>query len=116
MLSTIRFGSAVRLRARVRIDGRVTTLIAASGDLQTGVWQHAALTYDGSALRLYLDGVEVGSTPLSGALDMDPALPVAVGSQPEGAGDRHFDGLLDDVRILQRALSAEEIAAIVAGS
>ena len=114
MLSTIRAGAATRLRARLRIGGVTTTLIANDGDLVPGVWQHAALTYDGTMLRLYLDGVEVGSTPLSGLVDMDPELSVAIGSQPSGAGGKAFDGLLDDVRILQRALSATEVAAISA--
>lgn len=115
MLSTIRVGSTTRLRARVRVGGVTTTLIASAGDLLPGVWRHAALTYDGMTLRLYLDGLEVGSTPLSGAVDMDPAVPVAVGNQPPGAGERFFDGLLDDVRILQRGLSAAEIATILSG-
>jgi hypothetical protein len=115
MLSTIRSGSAVRLRGRVRVGGSVTTLIAGSGDLATGEWRHAALTYDGSTLRLYLDGVEVGTTALSGAVDTDPSVAVAVGGQPPGAGDRYFDGLIDDVRILQRALSDSELMEIVSG-
>jgi hypothetical protein len=115
MLSTVGSGSAVRLRARVRIGGQTTTLIASSGDLLTGVWHHAAVTYDGSFLRLYLDGVEVGSTPLSGEVDVDASIPVAIGAQPAGAGNRFFDGLMDDVRIVQRALSSSEIAAIATG-
>ena len=69
MLSTVRVGSAMRLRARMRVGGVTTTLIATSGDLATGVWQHAALTYDGMTVRLYLDGIEVGNTPLSGTVD-----------------------------------------------
>ncbi len=113
MLSTIGVGSEIRLRARVRVGGSTTTLKASSGNLLTGVWQHAAVTYDGTTLRLYLDAVEVGSTSLSGAVDVAPLVPVAVGGQPTGAGPRYFDGLLDDVRILQRALSLAEIAGIV---
>jgi hypothetical protein len=115
MLSTIRTGSVIRLRARVRVGGTTTTLIASSGDLGSGVWRHAAVTYDGAALRLYLDAVEVGSTPLTGAVDIDSSVLVAVGAQPAGAGPKFFDGLLDDVRILQRALDASELSTIVGG-
>ena len=99
----------------MRVGGTTTTLIASGGDLAAGRWYHAALTYDGTALRLYLDGQPVGSTPLSGPVDADPAMPVAVGNQPAGAGARPFDGLLDDIRILQRPLSPSELAAIVSG-
>jgi hypothetical protein len=115
MLSTISSGSNVRLRARVRVGGSAATLIASSGNLSTSQWYHAALTYDGATLRLYLDGEQVGSMPLNGAVDRAPAVPVAVGNQPAGAGDRAFDGMLDDIRILQRAMSQEELAALLAG-
>lgn len=114
MLSTIRSGSDNRLRARVRVGGRTTTLVAPTGALATGTWYHAAVTYDGSLLRIHLDGIEVASTVLSGPVDVASNLDVAVGSQPPGAGGRHFDGRVDDVRILQRALSGAELADIVA--
>jgi hypothetical protein len=115
LLGTIEAGAFVRLRARVRVAGTTTTLVAGAGNLSPGAWRHAALTYDGAFLRLYLDGAEVGSVPLSGAVDVDPAMLVAVGNQPTGAGERAFDGLLDDVRIVQRALDADEIAALARG-
>ena len=116
MLSTMRSGSEIRLRARIRTNGVTTTLIASGGSITTGAWRHAAVTYDGSVARLYLDGVEVGSVALSGLVDTDPTLPVAVGAQPPGAGGRHFDGLVDDVRILDGALSAGELAAIASSN
>jgi hypothetical protein len=114
MLSTINSGG-VKLRGRIRIGGTTTTLIANSGNLATGTWHHAALTYDGATLRLYLDGTEVGSTALSGAVDTDATIPVAVGAQPPGAGPRFFDGLIDDVHILQRPMSAGEITTLASG-
>jgi len=46
---------------------------------------------------------------LLGLVDVDPAVPVSVGSQPLGAGGEFFSGHIDDVRILQRAMSASEI-------
>jgi hypothetical protein len=115
MLGTIEVGGLVRLRARVRHGGVTTTLIAGSGNLETGVWYHAAVTDDGSRMRLYLDGFEVGSVPAGGAVDIDPATPVAVGGQPSGAGSRYFDGRVDDVRILSRPMSQAEIVEISAG-
>ena len=53
---------------------------------------------------------------MSGSVDAAPTVPVAVGGQPSGAGSRFFDGLIDDVRIVRRALSAEELLAIVAAT
>jgi hypothetical protein len=116
MLGTTVSGGATRLRGRLKVGGATTTLIATSGNLDAGVWHHAALTHDGTTLRLYLDGVEVGSTGLVGVVDQDPSVLVAVGSQPPGAGGQHFDGLIDDVRILQRSLSTAEIANLLTGN
>ena len=115
MLSTIRSGAETLLRARVRVGGVTRTLIADSGSLATGVWYHAALVYDQSTLKLYLNAQEVGSVALSGAVDQDSSVPVAIGSQPDGGG-RIFDGNIDDVRILQRAYSEAELQAIVDGA
>ena len=113
MLGTILSATEVRLRGRVRVGGVTKTVIAPMGNLDTGQWYHAALTYDGVTLRLYLDGVQVGAAGLSGPVDVEPTMAVAIGSQPLGAGDRFFNGLIDDVRIMQRALTAEELLAIV---
>ncbi|UCD77788.1 MAG: LamG domain-containing protein, partial [Desulfobacterales bacterium] len=73
--------------------------------LQEGVFQHVAGTYDGSFMRLYLDGLEVGSLEVSGVLG--PAPWVGFGSS-----DESLDGLLDEVEIYDHALSASEIQAI----
>ena len=79
MLSTIRKGSNVRLRGRVRVGGETTKLIARTGNLRTGEWYHAALTYDGAWMRLYLTGAAVGQPNLYGAVDVEPSMSVAVG-------------------------------------
>ncbi|MFH1754502.1 MAG: FG-GAP-like repeat-containing protein [Candidatus Latescibacterota bacterium] len=104
----------VRLRGRIRIGGVTRTVIASQGTIETDRWYHAAMTYDGTALRLYLDGIQVGGvTGLSGPVDSAPTVAVAIGGQPPGAGEHSFDGLIDDVRIVQRALTADEIMAII---
>jgi hypothetical protein len=56
MLSTIDSGGVTRLRFRLKTDGTTSTLIAASGDISVGQWYHAAAVYDGSTMRLYLNG------------------------------------------------------------
>ena len=110
-LSTTDSGSNRYLRMRIKAGGTTTTLADSSVNLSTGTWYLATATYDSAtgAMRLYLDGVEVASTThaVGGALDTNPAVPVALGAN--GTAERFFNGILDDVRIYNRALGASEI-------
>ena len=110
MVSSWRAGKAVRLRFRLKADGSTSTLIAGSGDLETGAWTHVAAVYDGRTMRLYKDGRAVGSMPKTGAIDVDASVPAWIGDNPPDAGSRPFLGLMDDVRIYSRALTAGEVA------
>jgi len=73
-------------------------------------WLHVAASFDGAALRLYLDGVLEGTlaTPGLGLASND--LPLALGSEPDGS--RPFQGGLDEVRVFDHALSQAEIQAL----
>lgn len=112
MISTVSVGAESRLRARLN-TGSTTTLVASSGALQVGSWYHTAMTYDGATMRLYLDGAEVASTPLTGTLQSSPSSSATIGNQPGGIGERPFDGSIDDVRLYGRALTPAEISALV---
>lgn len=107
MLSTLKSGGN-RLRSRVSAGGATVTLVANVG-FPKDTWIHAALTYDGTTARLYQDGVEVGSAALTGDLAVNPAAGIALGNQPLGAGDKAFDGFVDDARVYERALGIGEI-------
>ncbi len=99
MLSTI--GSTPRLRFRLRTNGNTTTLIGAGGTLSAGTWIHAAATYDGSTMRLYQDGIEVGSAAKTGAVEINPAVAMWIASNP-GSPGQVFDGRIDEVKIFNR--------------
>ncbi|HEV8687471.1 MAG TPA: LamG-like jellyroll fold domain-containing protein [Gaiellaceae bacterium] len=71
-------------------------------------WRYLATTYDGTTVRLYVDGLEVGSTPASGQmLPSDGALRMG----GNNVFSEWFAGLLDEVRLFGRALSPAEIRA-----
>lgn len=79
--------------------------------MKPGQWYHVAGTYDGSVLKLYIDGQPAGSTAYQGSVATSP-YPLKIGSS--GFDDsRLFDGLVDNVRIWNRALSADEIRSSV---
>jgi len=115
MLSTI---SETSLRFRLKTDeGPGTATLISDPVLEAGVWAHVTVTWDGSMMRIYKDGVEAASQEKGGsAVAVDPAVSVAIGSQPSDAfaSDpsrvaKFFDGLLDEVRIYNRALSDLEV-------
>jgi hypothetical protein len=126
MLSTIGEAGEIRLRFRLKTtDGQnTTTLIASSGVLEVGEWQHAAATWDGTTMRLYLNGEEVGSTAKGGdAVATDASVKASIGSQPPDAYatdishvNKFFDGFLDDVRLYNGALSQDEIQILMEAS
>ena len=113
MVSGIRQSGQDRLRFRLKTNGQTTTLIAGSGALNTGVWTHVVAWYDGSEMRLYKDGIVVGSTSKSGSIDTSAAVTTRIGQNPNNYGT--FDGILDDIRIYDRALNQSEIDEIIAG-
>jgi chitodextrinase len=114
MLGQTMVAGESRLRLRLKTNGNTTTLLAASGNLPVGTWYHAAATYDGAIMRLYVNGVEVGSLVKTGAVATSSAVPVNIGRNPDGSN--HMHGVIDDVRIYNRGLSSAEIAAVMSGS
>jgi hypothetical protein len=83
--------------------------------LASGVWHHAAATYDGATWKLFLDGaldaqLGVGQPPAS-ASSVAVSLGTALNSTNVPAG--FFDGVVDEVRIWNYARSATEILSTV---
>jgi len=73
--------------------------------VQTSVWQHHAITYDGTVAKWYINGNSIGSfthtyNTLSDYLTV---------GKPDESGQSYFNGLIDEVRIYNRALSEQEI-------
>ncbi len=82
--------------------------------LKDGQWHLVTATYDGSAIRVYLDGAEIGVKIQSGALMTSGTSAAYIGST---RGDSEFfAGGIDDVRVYARALAVGEVQALQAGS
>jgi ABC-type phosphate transport system substrate-binding protein len=79
-----------------------------SSPIPINVWTHLAATYDGTSLRLFVNGVEVDNTLLGSAITTSAGALRIGGNAING---QYFRGLIDDVRIYNRALSATEIQA-----
>ena len=74
--------------------------------LNGSAWQHLAATYDGSSMQIYVNGVLDGSVTGPSAIVAN-SLSVGIGAQSDAT--RRFEGAMDDARVYDRALSAEEI-------
>ena len=115
MVSSSRVGSDKVLRFRLKTDGDTGELKAdtATGLIDLDVWTHVAAVWDGAAMKLYKNGVEIGSLDKGGTLSTNPDANVAIGNQPVGTDGRPWDGLIDDVRLYNRGLSETEILELV---
>lgn len=74
-----------------------------------GKWHHVACVYDGTMKYIYVDGMLDASTPASGMIAQDSS-PASIGNETDQG--YHWYGLIDEVSIYNRALSASEIQAI----
>ena len=75
-------------------------------------WIHVATTYDGMTLRLYQDGIEVASEPLTGNILPNNHEACIGNDNWPGSRAYAFNGLLDELQVYDRALSAAEILSI----
>jgi len=74
-------------------------------------WMHIAATYDGSVMRLYLDGVEEATLNAVISIATNDT-DLSIGAQVDGS--RGIDGVIDDVWLYGQAMSATEIADLAA--
>ena len=77
-----------------------------SAALPLNAWSHLATTFDGSVVRLFVNGVQAGSLPFSGSMAASTG---ALRLGGNGVWGEWFAGLIDEVRVYNRALSASEI-------
>ncbi|NQT84198.1 hypothetical protein HQ563_14315, partial [bacterium] len=88
--------------------------IESSNNSQTTEWQHVCMTWEsGGVMYFYINGVEDTPTGrnnanLGGTTCDNTTLLIGKGGKDEGAS-ASWDGLIDDVRIYNRTLSASEI-------
>ena len=112
MISTIKVGSATHLRFRLKAGGTTTTLVASTGNILNGDRFHFAATFDGTTMRLYKDGLEVGSRAKTGNIDTNAGVEAWIGGNPTVASSRPWKGSISDIQIYQSALSVVEVNAI----
>lgn len=74
--------------------------------LNANTWYHVAATYDGAAMKIYINGVLDASKSQTGSVSSNGAFSVGYLYNTS----RNFNGKVDEVRVWKRALSQTEIS------
>jgi hypothetical protein len=87
--------------------------VAAPSAIAVSTWTHVAVTYDGTTIRLFVNGTQVATTPQTGTVETNTNPLRIGGNSPYG---EYFQGRIDDVRIYNRPQTAPEIQSDMAVS
>ena len=72
-------------------------------------WHHVAVTYNGSAVSLYVDGKEIGKLATNNAtIDNNSTQPLRIGANSLNI-DKFFTGDIDEIRVWDRPLTLSEV-------
>ena len=78
----------------------------------TGAWHHVVGTWDGSTVRVYVDGTVGGTTASTSSMN-DSSLPTLIGGIQTPAGgylDGDWNGKVANVKVYNKSLSSSEIS------
>jgi hypothetical protein len=101
-------------RGRAATDVFTSSDLGLSGTTATALnaWTHLAATYDGATLRLYVNGVQAATRAVTGSIRASTGA-LRIGGNGTW-NNEWFAGLIDEVRLYNRALTAAEIQADMA--
>ncbi len=80
--------------------------------LVVGAWAHVAMTFDGTNLQGYFNGTPIG-TPAAATFNLQ-GVPLSLAQVHNS--ENYFNGLFDDFRLYDRALTATEVQYLAAGN
>src|SRR4051794_8470201 len=88
------------------VDTGTSNRAASPSALPLSTWKFVAVAYDGSYVRLYLDGVQVAADPATGSIATS-AGQLSLGA--DTVWGEYFAGKIDNVRIYNRAVTTAEL-------
>jgi parallel beta-helix repeat protein len=77
---------------------------------------HVSGVFDGSLVKLYVDGRQVGEVTYRGEYNPDPGTPLRIGSASYSTSTHRWSGIIDEVAIYNRPLSSDEISRLAGQS
>ncbi|MBI3414136.1 MAG: hypothetical protein HY043_02260, partial [Verrucomicrobia bacterium] len=109
--TTHQYALWLQLGGKVRLSIGAATLTGTT-TIGPGAWHLLAGTFDGTQMKIYLDGALEGTLAASGAMNNN-GVNVRLGGR-QLSNPLTLNGVLDDARIYNRALSQSEIQALLA--
>lgn len=88
-------------------DGLI--LLNAGTTMSAGGWNHIAVTFDGAGWTTWLNGVPAATSGDISGIPSQTTTSLTVGRRNYTGVESYFDGIIDEVKIYNRALSAAEI-------
>ena len=111
--------TATRVSVIQRSDGDTANFVLGNTDLAVATPYMLAVTSDGAVWKLFLNGIDEGTLNVGGGVNNGNWLGDTTVTEPDktyigairldGVDNRFFDGLIDEVRLYNRPLSAAEI-------
>ena len=99
--------SSGKIEFTVTTDGNTDQYFESTTSITAGSWSHIALTFDGSTMRAYINGVAAGTKSVSGTM-FNSTAPIEIGARNNA---HFFNGNIDEVRIWSKVLTVAEISA-----
>jgi len=98
---------------RATIETNLGTYVVNTTEaIATGQWVHLASIYDGSTLKLYINGEEKGNSNVGGTALAASNTDYTVGMDAENK-DKHVDAFLQEIRVFNTALTEAQLRAQV---
>jgi hypothetical protein len=79
-----------------------------SSSFNDGKWHHGVVTFDGSIVRLYVDGVQVGTRTTASTPEMSGNHPLKIGANSRSISNL-FTGSIDEVGVWNQAIASKDI-------
>lgn len=96
-------------------EGQEPQVSTENWSVEPGFWHHVAVTWDGERLQAYINADLAAVTEVDGAI-MPSRRPIVIGNYVGRKNAYAFDGLIDELKVFDRALTPDEIfSAAVAG-
>ncbi len=98
---------------QLRLTGSTATIRSVSSNAAAGSgWHHVVGTYDGSTIKLYIDGIlQTSRQAIAGTVDTGTLNAIEIGRNPTGIN--YFNGKIDDVRVYNYALTQQQVQTVM---